>query len=149
MEETINEADFQAGSYKWFGDASSGKMADMGMAKRRQLVILLLLLVLSSGAAQNAATSPAEEFHVGVILDLGSLVGKVALTSVSLAVEDFYAACHNCSRKLVLHVRDSMGNDVQAASAGMCSAASHIHFTNRAELVFHFHTVRENQSCLD
>ena len=90
------------------------------------LLLLLLLLVFSSGAAQNATASPAEEFHVGVILDLGSLVGKVALTSVSLAVEDFYAACQNCSRKLVLHVRDSMGNDVQAASAGMCSVASHV-----------------------
>jgi ionotropic glutamate receptor len=107
----------------------SGKMIDlciaaMGVAKRRQ--VILLLLVFSSGAAQNATVSPAEEFHVGVILDLGSLVGKVALTSISLAVEDFYAACQNCSRKLVLHVRDSMGNDVQAASAGMCSAASHV-----------------------
>lgn len=99
-------------------------IAAMGVAKRRQvLLLLLLLLVFSSGAAQNATASPAEEFHVGVILDLGSLVGKVALTSVSLAVEDFYAACQNCSRKLVLHVRDSMGNDVQAASAGTCSVA--------------------------
>jgi ionotropic glutamate receptor len=52
---------------------------------------ILLLLIVNFGAAQNT-TSKADEFHVGVILNLGSLVGKVARTSVSLAVEDFYAA---------------------------------------------------------
>ncbi|CAL5074220.1 unnamed protein product [Urochloa decumbens] len=81
--------------------------------------ILFLLLIFSSSAAQNTTVGSTNEFHVGVILDLGSLVGKVARTSVSLAVKDFYAACQNCSRKLVLHIRDSAGNDVQAASAAI------------------------------
>jgi len=92
--------------------------------ERAPQYVLFLLLIFSSAAAQNTTGSSANEFHVGVILDLGSLVGKVARTSVSLAVQDFYAACQNCSRKLVLHVRDSAGNDVQAASAGMCFAAA-------------------------
>ena len=91
------------------------------MARANQYV-LFLLLIFNSTAAQNTGSS-SNEFHVGEILDLGSLVGKVARTSVSLAVKDFYAACQNCSRKLVLHVRDSAGNDVQAASAGMCFVA--------------------------
>ena len=88
--------------------------------------ILFLLLILSFSAAQNTAASKADEFHVGVILDLGSLVGKVARTSVLLAVEDFYTAHQNYSTKLVLHIRDSMDSDVQAASAGMCSEVCHI-----------------------
>ena len=83
--------------------------------------ILLLLLIVDFGLAQNT-TSKIDEFHVGVILNLGSLVGKVARTSVSLAVEDFYAVHRNYSTKLVLHIRDSMASDVQAAAAGMCSA---------------------------
>ncbi|CAN6174400.1 unnamed protein product [Urochloa humidicola] len=87
--------------------------------ERASQSILFLLLIFSSSAAQNTTGGGANEFHVGVILDLGSLVGKVARTSVSLAVEDFYAACQNCSRKLVLHVRDSGGNDFQAASAAI------------------------------
>ncbi|KAG2643573.1 hypothetical protein PVAP13_2KG344800 [Panicum virgatum] len=87
--------------------------------ERAPQYVLFLLLIFSSAAAQNTTGSSANEFHVGVILDLGSLVGKVARTSVSLAVQDFYAACQNCSRKLVLHVRDSAGNDVQAASAAI------------------------------
>lgn len=87
----------------------------------RTILFLLLLLLGDLGVAQDT-TSKADEFHVGVILNLGSLVGKVARTSISLAVEDFYAAHRNYSTKLVLHVRDSMGNDIQAASAGMCLA---------------------------
>ncbi|RLN33976.1 hypothetical protein C2845_PM03G35200 [Panicum miliaceum] len=81
--------------------------------------IFFLLLIFSFSAAQNTTGNSTSEFHVGVILDLGSLVGKVARTSVSLAVKDFYAACQNCSRKPVLHIRDSAGNDVQAASAAI------------------------------
>lgn len=80
--------------------------------------ILFLLLIVHFGVA---TTSKGGEFHVGVILDLGSLVGKVARTSVALAVEDFYSVHPNYSTKLVLHIRDSMGSDVQAASAGIYS----------------------------
>ncbi|TVU09635.1 hypothetical protein EJB05_43121 [Eragrostis curvula] len=82
-------------------------------------IFFLLLFVFTFSAAQNVTRSWADEFHVGVILDLGSMVGKVARTSISLAVEDFYAAHQNCSRKLVLHVRESAGNDLQAASAAI------------------------------
>lgn len=86
----------------------------------RAILFLLLLLLVDPGVAQNTTTGKADEFHVGVILDLGSLVGKVSRTSISLAVEDFYAVHQNYSTKLVLHFRDSMASDVKAASAGMC-----------------------------
>jgi ionotropic glutamate receptor len=87
--------------------------------------ILFLLLIVDFGVAQNT-TRKATEIHVGLILNLDSLVGKVARTSVSLAVEDFYATHTNYSTKLVLHIRDSMASDVQAASAGMCSTVCHV-----------------------
>ncbi|KAM0880690.1 hypothetical protein ACQ4PT_033394 [Festuca glaucescens] len=79
-------------------------------------VLLLLLLPISFAIAQNAPTEEVQEFHVGVILDLGSMVGKIARTSISLAMEDFYAVHQNYSTKIVLHIRDSMSDDVQAAS---------------------------------
>uniref|UniRef100_A0A453KVT9 Receptor ligand binding region domain-containing protein n=1 Tax=Aegilops tauschii subsp. strangulata TaxID=200361 RepID=A0A453KVT9_AEGTS len=85
----------------------------------RAILFLLLLLLVDPGVAQNT-TGKADEFHVGVILNLGSLVGKVARTSISLAVQDFYAVHQNYSTKLTLHFRDSMASDVKAASAGMC-----------------------------
>ncbi|KAK1631000.1 hypothetical protein QYE76_005315 [Lolium multiflorum] len=81
-------------------------------------VILLLLLPISFAIAQNASTEGVQEFHVGVILDLGSMVGKIARTSISLAMEDFYDVHQNYSTKIVLHIRDSMSDDVQAASEG-------------------------------
>uniref|UniRef100_M8AUB0 Glutamate receptor n=1 Tax=Aegilops tauschii TaxID=37682 RepID=M8AUB0_AEGTA len=81
-----------------------------------QNVIMLLLLTINLAVAQNTSREEAQELHVGVILDLGSIVGKMARTSVSLAMEDFYAVHRNYSTKLVLHIRDSMSDDVQAAS---------------------------------
>jgi len=78
-------------------------------------IILLLLISASIGVAQNASGG-AHEVHVGVILDLGSLVGKIAITSISMALEDFYSAHRNYSTKLVLHIRDSMSDDVRAAA---------------------------------
>ncbi|XP_044400861.1 glutamate receptor 2.8 [Triticum aestivum] len=81
-------------------------------------IVLFLLLAVDFGIAQNTI-GKADGFHVGVILDLGSPVGKVARTSVLLAVQDFYAAHRNYSTKLVLHVRDSMGSDIKAASAAI------------------------------
>ncbi|KAM0905459.1 hypothetical protein ACQ4PT_017372 [Festuca glaucescens] len=86
--------------------------------ERAPPAILFLLLIVNFGIAQNT-TSKADEFHVGVILNLGSLVGKVARTSVSLALQDFYAIHPNYSTKLVLHIRDSMASDILAASAAI------------------------------
>uniref|UniRef100_A0A8R7QDM7 Receptor ligand binding region domain-containing protein n=1 Tax=Triticum urartu TaxID=4572 RepID=A0A8R7QDM7_TRIUA len=87
------------------------------MEKARAAILFLLLLIDFAAVARNA-TGEEDGFHVGVILDLGSPVGKVARTSVLLAVQDFYAVHRNYSTKLVLHIRDSMG-DVQAASAAI------------------------------
>ncbi|CAL5088250.1 unnamed protein product [Urochloa decumbens] len=81
-------------------------------------VILLLLLSAGIGVAQNSSRG-TQEVHVGVILDLGSLVGKIANTSISMALEDFYAAHQNYSTKLVLHIRDSMSDDVGAAAQAL------------------------------
>ncbi|OEL14159.1 Glutamate receptor 2.7 [Dichanthelium oligosanthes] len=78
--------------------------------------ILLIFLLFGVASAQNATGRGAKELHVGVILDLGSLVGRMARTSIELAMEDFYAVYGNYSTRLVLHVRDSMSDDVQAAS---------------------------------
>ncbi|CAL5081553.1 unnamed protein product [Urochloa decumbens] len=79
-------------------------------------ITMFLFLAFRSAVAQNVAESKVKEFHVGVILDLGTTVGKVARTSISIAVEDFYALHPNYTTRLVLHVRDSMSDDVQAAT---------------------------------
>ncbi|CAN6272195.1 unnamed protein product [Urochloa humidicola] len=78
---------------------------------------MFLFLAFSSVVAQNVTDIKVEEFHIGLVLDLGTTVSKVAHTSISIALEDFYAAHPNYTTRLVLHARDSMSDDVQAASA--------------------------------
>ncbi|VAI17865.1 unnamed protein product [Triticum turgidum subsp. durum] len=87
--------------------------------ERASQITFFLLLIIHFGAAQNATTSGADEFPVGVILDLDSLGGKMTRTSILMALEDFYAVHRNYSPKLVLHIRDSKSNNVQAASAAL------------------------------
>ena len=86
--------------------------------ERATQTILFLVLFTHFGAAQNAAKTGGDEFPVGVILDLGTLVGKNSPDQHSNGLEDFYAAHKNYSTRLILHIRDSHSNNVQAASAG-------------------------------
>ena len=79
---------------------------------------MFLFLAFISAVAQNVTENKVEEFHVGVVLDLGTTVGKVAHTSILIAIEDFYAVHPNYTTRIVLHVRDSLSDDVQAASEG-------------------------------
>ena len=89
--------------------------------ERASQITFFLLLIIHSGIAQNATTSGADEFPVGVILNLESLRGKMARTSLLMALEDFYTVHRNYSPKVVLHIRDSKSNSVEAASAGKSS----------------------------
>ncbi|XP_026420498.1 glutamate receptor 2.1-like [Papaver somniferum] len=57
------------------------------------------------------------EFKVGVVLDFDSLVSKIGLTSMSMALSDFYSSTNDThKRKLVLHTRDSRRDISHAAS---------------------------------
>ncbi|PIA45532.1 hypothetical protein AQUCO_01600015v1 [Aquilegia coerulea] len=51
---------------------------------------------------------------VGVILDLGTLAGKIMESCISMALKDYYLT-HNYTTQLVLHTRDSHGNVIDAA----------------------------------
>jgi ionotropic glutamate receptor len=80
--------------------------------------LLLLLPFLSFSVAQNVTQSGTAILNVGAILDLQSLVGKIARTSILMAMEDFYAVHRNYTTKMVLHIRDSNGDNIRAASEG-------------------------------
>ncbi|CAH2050597.1 unnamed protein product [Thlaspi arvense] len=77
---------------------------------------ILILLLPTSYLCQNALASSTVD--VGLILDLGSLVGKTSLTCMSMALEDFYSS-HNRTTRIRLHVRDSKDDVVQAASSAI------------------------------
>ncbi|OAY66543.1 Glutamate receptor 2.8 [Ananas comosus] len=81
------------------------------------LIILSLFSIQQPSSASTQLLVPSA-LKVGLILDLNSLVGRIALTSIRIAVDDFYAAHPYSSTRLDLLVRDS--NDVvTAASAAM------------------------------
>ncbi|KAM0880689.1 hypothetical protein ACQ4PT_033393 [Festuca glaucescens] len=88
----------------------------MGTAAKTTSLLLLLLPFFSLSVAQNVTQREAGILNVGAILNLQSLVGKIARTSILMAMEDFYAVHRNYTTKLVLHIRDSNGDNIQAAS---------------------------------
>ncbi|KAK6140555.1 hypothetical protein DH2020_025699 [Rehmannia glutinosa] len=77
-------------------------------------ISLLLSLFFSLFNAQQNTT-----FEVGVILDVESRVGRIGLTSLSLAASDFYSVNRNYSTRLVLHIRDSRGQVTGAAATAL------------------------------
>ncbi|KAF8392928.1 hypothetical protein HHK36_021168 [Tetracentron sinense] len=56
---------------------------------------------------------------VGVILDLNTSTGKMSRRCMSMALSDFYATHQHYTTRLVLHIRDSKGNRVDALSAAL------------------------------
>lgn len=78
--------------------------------------VLSLTLLISLCSAQ-----PNTTFQVGVILDVDSLVGRIGMASLSLALSDFYSENANYSTRLALHVRDSRGIVTGAAASGIFS----------------------------
>lgn len=101
-------------------------------AKTTSLLLLFLLPLLSLSVAQNVTQSGTGILNVGAILNLQSLVGKIARTSILMATEDFYAVHKNYTTKLVLHIRDSNGDNIQAAcqNDGAIIGSSRLNFKN-------------------
>jgi hypothetical protein len=92
--------------------------------------IFLLVLISNITATQNATETEPRTVNVGVILNLQSLVGKIAHMSILMALEDFYSVHSSYRTKLVLHMRDSNEEDIQAASAGTFTICSLLELRN-------------------
>ncbi|EYU21240.1 hypothetical protein ABFS82_09G131200 [Erythranthe guttata] len=75
------------------------------------LFLSVLSLFLSFCNSQRNTT-----FQVGVVLDANSTNGRIGMTSLSLALSDFYSSHANYSTRIVLHPRDS-GPQVTFAAA--------------------------------
>ncbi|XP_042515369.1 glutamate receptor 2.7-like [Macadamia integrifolia] len=94
------------------------------MKKKSFSFFLLFSLFMSFSTcfttAQDCSPKNPDLFHVGVVLNLDSVIGKVAERCISMALSDFYAVHHPYNNsKIVLHVRDSRGDAVIAASAAL------------------------------
>jgi glutamate receptor, ionotropic, plant len=80
--------------------------------------LFFILFAVVTAQNSNQFTTTTHDIPVGVILDLNTIVGKIGQTSIQMAMKDFYTANKNYSTRLVLHTRDSNGDDFQAISAG-------------------------------
>ncbi|XP_038710751.1 glutamate receptor 2.7-like [Tripterygium wilfordii] len=90
-------------------------------AKLSSFFVFLSLWILGftrlMGLAQNNTTSIP--VNVGVVLELETGFGKISLSSINMALSDFYASHADYKTRLVLHSRDSNGGVVDAASAAL------------------------------
>ncbi|KAJ0795904.1 putative periplasmic binding protein-like I [Helianthus annuus] len=80
------------------------------------LILILLCFQIHSKAQEDP---PYIEISVGVILDMGSWVGKTVHSWITMAVSEFYRVnCHYKTR-ILLHSRDTHGEPRQALSAAL------------------------------
>ncbi|KAF5821959.1 hypothetical protein HanXRQr2_Chr01g0020901 [Helianthus annuus] len=72
---------------------------------------------------QNSSTFLFDKviIRVGIILDMEAWTGKSIHSFINFAISDFYTRNSNYRTRIVLHIRDSKGDPLQALSAGMIS----------------------------
>ncbi|KAK2965808.1 hypothetical protein RJ640_025317 [Escallonia rubra] len=98
--------------------------ASMEIRKDKQMTLSFLLVVFSLLSPLHAPHDPsheetvnmANEIPVGVILDMGSFVGKTARSCITMAISNFYALNNHYKTRIVLHVKDSKGEPLRALS---------------------------------
>jgi len=83
------------------------------------LRVFYLIGLLASLIPATSPAQPPQTVTVGLIIDADSPVGRIASTTIPMALDDFYAAFPNASARVRLLQHDSGGDVVAAASAGM------------------------------
>lgn len=82
-------------------------------------VVFFFPLLIVAAAAGNTTAAARVAVDVGVILDLATALGKKSMLSMEMALEDVYAAHPEFATRVALRARDSRGDVVAAASAGI------------------------------
>ncbi|KAI3956252.1 hypothetical protein MKW92_049381 [Papaver armeniacum] len=89
-------------------------------------LLLFVLILIDNGSAAVMSTQNTtrlvitDEFKVGVVLDLKLPITKVWLTSMNMALSDFYSSTKTSrKRRLVLHVADSNADILDASFAAI------------------------------
>ncbi|GLT49417.1 hypothetical protein SLA2020_229730 [Shorea laevis] len=83
------------------------------------LLVFCRLLLAEVALAQNTTATATIPVNVGVVLDMEKWVGKLGLSCINMALQDFYSYHSNYTTRLVLNIRDSKGDVVGAAAAGL------------------------------
>ncbi|KAG0543795.1 hypothetical protein BDA96_02G219800 [Sorghum bicolor] len=83
------------------------------------LRVFYLIGLLASLIPATSPAQPPQTVTVGLIIDADSPVGRIASTTIPMALDDFYAAFPNASARVRLLQHDSGGDVVAAASAAL------------------------------
>ncbi|XWS17895.1 hypothetical protein CRYUN_Cryun33cG0107700 [Craigia yunnanensis] len=81
------------------------------------ICLFINTLLLDGVVTHNIPTTTP--VNVGVVLDLDSLVGKIGLSCINMALSDFYAIHPHYKTRLVFNIRDSKQDVVTAAAAAL------------------------------
>ncbi|CAL9239364.1 unnamed protein product, partial [Arabidopsis halleri] len=81
------------------------------------LISLSIFALLFSGVVADSKNSVFEEVRVGLVVDLGSIQGKILQTSISLALSDFYRVNNSYRTRVSVLARDSQGDPLLALAA--------------------------------
>lgn len=79
--------------------------------------IVLIWICLTKAVAETGTENVT--VNIGVVLDMETIFGRKSLSSLSMALDDFYSANVGYQTRITLHVRDSKQDVVSAASAGI------------------------------
>ncbi|KAK9066020.1 hypothetical protein SSX86_015422 [Deinandra increscens subsp. villosa] len=92
----------------------------MGTRRLKQTAYSFMILMLSFQTVLTAQESLShKEMQVGVILDMGSAVGKVIYRCITMALSDFYKANPQYITRIVFNTRDTKGEQLTAFSAAL------------------------------
>ena len=86
--------------------------------KCTDVVFLIFMLICFQICSKAQEDSSYKEIPVGVILDMGSWVGKIVHSCMTMALSDFYTFNNHYKTRIVLHSRDTHGEPLHALSAG-------------------------------
>ncbi|PRQ30094.1 putative periplasmic binding protein-like I [Rosa chinensis] len=95
-------------------------MSSMENQKRSILVFFSWIFMVAAMGAESTTTIPV---NVGVVVDLDEPSGKMYLSCIEMALSDFYASHAHYKTRLVLNTRNSNGDVVGAAAAGLIRVA--------------------------
>ena len=87
-----------------------------------KILISLLMFTLLFSTTKSRVTDSNdgvfEEVKVGLVVDLGSVEGKILKTSFTLALSDFYGVNSVYRTRVSILVRDTRGDPLLALAAG-------------------------------
>ncbi|KAK1412689.1 hypothetical protein QVD17_34134 [Tagetes erecta] len=85
--------------------------------------LILMMLSFQTVVTAHEEFQSHKEMQVGVILDMGSEVGKVIYRCITMALSEFYKANPHYRTQIVFNIRDTKGEPLMALSAELARLA--------------------------